>query len=85
MRYVRSFQTFPLFKSNTGLFLFVRRVPGALIISVRRNRLVVFLSQDRPNVDGVIDFMHRNGIARADYEVEVLPFGPAALHNPHRH
>ena len=53
-------------------------MPGALILSVRRNRLVVYLSQDRPNVEGVIEFMQGHGISRHDYEVEILPFGPTA-------
>ena len=37
--------------------------------------MVVYLSQDRPNTDGVLEFMHAHGVNRADFEVEILPWG----------
>ena len=46
-----------------------------LILSTRRNRMVVYLSQDRPNVEGVFQFMQEQGVGRSEYEVEVLPWG----------
>ncbi|ELT99772.1 hypothetical protein CAPTEDRAFT_222657 [Capitella teleta] len=49
------------------------RLPGVLVLGVRRGGLVIYVSRDRPNIPAVRDFMHRNGISDRDYECKLMP------------
>lgn len=48
------------------------RVPGVLVLGIRSGCLVVYLSQERPNIQGVHAFMMQQGVPDHEYECKVL-------------
>ncbi|KAK2144450.1 hypothetical protein LSH36_756g02039 [Paralvinella palmiformis] len=50
------------------------RVPGVLIVSNRRDRLMVYLSRDRPNVEGVVRFMVAHNVHQSLYDCQIMPY-----------
>ena len=52
----------------------ISRVPGVLIVSNRRDRLMVYLSRDRPNVEGVVRFMVAHNVHQSLYDCQIMPY-----------